>query len=134
MSQQLDQTHRLELDRDTMRTLGYQVIDMIIDHLEKLPQKSATGFASRDELENILRESPPRQGCDFSEVLALLDSQVFSKAMWSTHPRHFAWVPGPSNFVVGLEDETRADRVANEHDPAPAGPVVARVWDAVAPV
>ena len=34
--------------------------------------------------------------------------KFFPHAMWSTHPRHFAWVPGPSNFVGVMADTLAA--------------------------
>ena len=108
MSNQTDTSTRLELDESTMRELGYRVIDMIVDHLGALPQKSATGFAKREILEEALREPPPAHASDYAGVLNLLEEQVFPHAMWSTHPRHFAWVPGPSNFVGVMADTLAA--------------------------
>ena len=46
-----------ELSSDDMRTLGYRVVDMIVDHHSALPGKSATGLARRDQLEALLREA-----------------------------------------------------------------------------
>ena len=99
---------QLELDESAMRELGYRVVDMIIDHLGTLREKSATGFASRAALESALRESPPKDGSGFSSVLDLLEEHVLPHAMWSTHPPHFAWVPGPSNFVGVMADTLAA--------------------------
>ena len=99
---------RLEMDETTMRELGYRVVDMIIGHMTTLPQKTATGFASRDTLESVLGEPPPVEGSHYREVLDLLEKEVFPRAMWSTHPRHFAWVPGPSNFVGVMADTLAA--------------------------
>ena len=104
MTHRYKKTVGLELDEAEMRILGYRVVDMIVEHLGNLRQKSATGYASRESLERVLREPPPAKGCDYSEVLDLLEDQVFPYAMWSTHPRHFAWVPGPSNFVGVMAD------------------------------
>lgn len=99
-----EMANRLELSEEDMRRFGYRVIDMIVDHLSALPGKPATGFAHRAELESRLREAPPARGTSFEQVLTQLEEDVLSKAMWTNHPRHFAWVPGPSNFVGALGD------------------------------
>ena len=108
MKNTTDTSSRLELDESAMRELGYKVIDMIIDHLGTSREKNATGFASREELENALREPPPPQPSHFTDVLEVLEDKVLPHAMWSTHPRHFAWVPGPSNFVGVMADTLAA--------------------------
>lgn len=87
-----------------MRTLGYRVIDMLVEHHATLGAKSATRFRRRDELEALLREEPPRAGSDPLEVLASVERDVLSNIMYCTHPRHFAWVPGPGNYVSVLAD------------------------------
>lgn len=93
-----------EFSSDDMRALGYRVVDMIVDHHQALPGKSATSVARRDSLEELLREPPPRDGLDPEEVLATVERDVLSNIMYCTHPRHFAWVPGPGNFVSVLAD------------------------------
>jgi glutamate/tyrosine decarboxylase-like PLP-dependent enzyme len=87
-----------------MRALGYRVIDMLVEHHSTLGEKSATNYRHRDELEALLREAPPSAGSDPMDVLASVESNVLSNIMYCTHPRHFAWVPGPSNYVSVLAD------------------------------
>lgn len=93
-----------ELSADKMRTLGYRVIDMLVDHHTTLGEKSATVVKRRDQLEETLREEPPDDGSDPLEVLAIVERDVLSNVMYCNHPRHFAWVPGPSNYVSVLAD------------------------------
>lgn len=93
-----------ELSVEEMRTLGYRVIDMLIEHHSTLGAKSATRFKRRDELETLLREEPPRSGSDPLDVLASVERDVLANIMYCTHPRHFAWVPGPSNYISVLAD------------------------------
>ena len=97
-----------DLGADEMRALGYRVIDMLVDHHSALPEKSATAFSRRDTLEELLREAPPTIGIDAHEVLATVERDVLSNIMYCTHPRHFAWVPGPSNFIGVLADALAA--------------------------
>jgi glutamate/tyrosine decarboxylase-like PLP-dependent enzyme len=93
-----------ELGADEMRALGYRVIDMLVEHHSTLAEKSATSLRRRDELEARLREAPPAAGLAAEEVLATVERDVFSSIMYCTHPRHFAWVPGPSNYISVLAD------------------------------
>jgi glutamate/tyrosine decarboxylase-like PLP-dependent enzyme len=93
-----------ELSAEEMRALGYRVIDMIVEHHTTLAEKPATSYRHRDELEALLRETPPTTGSDPLEVLSNVEKNVLSNIMYCTHPRHFAWVPGPSNYVSVLAD------------------------------
>ncbi len=94
----------LELSADEMRTLGYHVIDMLVEHHTTLGEKPATTLKRRHQLEGVLREEPPDEGCDALEVLASVERDVLANIMYCNHPRHFAWVPGPSNYVSVLAD------------------------------
>jgi len=94
----------LSLDREDMRALGYRVIDMLIEHWEELPQKPATRKASRATMEARLRESLPEHGANALEILDQLERDVFSHIMHLDHPRFFAFVPSPSNFVGVMAD------------------------------
>ncbi len=93
-----------ELSADDMRGLGYRVIDMLVEHHTTLGSKSATTVRRRHQLEEILREAPPRQGSEPLEVLATVERDVLANIMYCNHPRHFAWVPGPSNYISVLAD------------------------------
>jgi aromatic-L-amino-acid decarboxylase len=89
----------LTLSPDEMRALGYRVIDMLVEHFETLPEKRVTRKADRASMEARLREDLPEGGTD---PLALLDQvvrDVFENVMHLDHPRFFAFVPSPSNFV-----------------------------------
>ena len=93
-----------ELSAEEMRTLGYRVIDMLVEHHTTLGDKSATTVKRRHELEEALREEPPDDGSDPLAVLASVERDVLANIMHCNHPRHFAWVPGPSNYISVLAD------------------------------
>jgi len=95
---------RLELTADEMRTLGYQVIDLLVDHFDTVRDQPVTSHAQRRDLEQLLREPPPRQGSDPAEVLEHLSNDVFSHIAHLIHPRFFAFVPSPSNFISVMAD------------------------------
>jgi aromatic-L-amino-acid decarboxylase len=94
----------LTLSSDDMRTLGYRVVDILIEHFEHLPGQSVTRKADRSSLEKKLREALPEQGTDASTVLEQVERDVFSNIMPVDHPRFLAFVPSPSNFVSAMAD------------------------------
>jgi glutamate/tyrosine decarboxylase-like PLP-dependent enzyme len=99
---------RLSLSTEEMRALGYRVVDMLVEHFEALPQKPVTRKASRQEMEARLREPLPEQGTDPAEVLDQLARDVFGNIMHLDHPRFFAFVPSPSNYISVMADALAA--------------------------
>lgn len=95
---------RLQLSTDEMRSFGYRVVDLLVDHIEALPDKPATRTGSPQEMEALLREPLPQKGSDPSEVLDEAESKVFSRIMHLDHPRFFGFIPSPSNFVSVMGD------------------------------
>jgi glutamate/tyrosine decarboxylase-like PLP-dependent enzyme len=51
-----------------------------------------------------MRESLPQQGSDPQEVFQQLEESVFSNMFKVQHPRFFAFIPSPSNFVSILAE------------------------------
>src|SRR5215469_9535340 len=94
----------LGLSGDEMRALGYKVIDILVEHFERLRDKSVTCKADRPTLEKQLREPLQEQGTDTAKLLEQVEQVVFSNIMHLDHPRFFAFVPSPSNFVSVMAD------------------------------
>ena len=94
----------LQLSREEMQALGYQVIDMLIEHFEHLREEPLTRKANRATLEERLREPLPEQGTGVEDVFRQLERDIFSNFRSVAHPRFFAFVPGPNNFVSVLAD------------------------------
>lgn len=95
---------RLELSSSEMRSLGYQVVDMLVEHMSTLPDQPVSKVASRAQLEQVIHEPIPSVGVDPSELLAFVKDEVLAYSMATNHPRFFAFVPGPSNFVSVIAD------------------------------
>ncbi len=87
-----------------MRDLGYQVVDMIVEHTRDLRQKSVTRSRDRATLAALLHEPPPQEGQGLEAVLETAREHVFGNVMYVNHPRFFAFAPGPSNFVSVMAD------------------------------
>ena len=100
----MQQRATLNLSPEEMRTLGYRVVDLLVEHLSELREKPVTRRADRETLESRLRESLPEHGSSAEEVLDQLERDVFSNIMHLDHPRFFAFLPSPGNFVGVMAD------------------------------
>jgi aromatic-L-amino-acid decarboxylase len=94
----------LSLSPEEMRALGYRVVDMLVEHFGGLPGKPVTRRAARATLEARLREPLPERGSDVLEVLDRVQRDVLDQIMHLDHPRFFAFIPSPSNFVSAMAD------------------------------
>lgn len=94
----------LDLPADEMRALGYRVVDEIVAHWAQLGEKPAASVLGRGALEALLREQVPEQGMAAGDALDLVFEQILRHTMFPAHPRFFAWVPGPGNYVSVLAD------------------------------
>jgi aromatic-L-amino-acid decarboxylase len=101
----------LTLSREEMRALGYRVVDLLVEHFSALPDKPVTRKADRATMEARLREPVPEGGSDPLQVLDLVQRDVFANIMHLDHPRFFAFVPSPGNFVAVM-----ADALASGHN------------------
>ena len=91
-----------------MRELGYRVIEQLTEHFEQLPDKRVTQIGSRPELEALLREPLPESGTAAEAVLAQLQRDVWTHISHTNHPRFFAFIPAPSNFISVLAETLTA--------------------------
>lgn len=89
----------LTLSPEQMRTLGYRTIDLLVEHLTTLPDQRVTNVPSRAAMEAILRGPLPEQDTDPMALLERLRQDVLAHISHVDHPRFFAFVPGPGNFV-----------------------------------
>jgi glutamate/tyrosine decarboxylase-like PLP-dependent enzyme len=94
----------LSLPPEEMRRLGYRVVDLIVDHFTSVRSKSLDGVKTRTGLEAALREPLPEHGADPDGPLKQLVDVVFPAILHLDHPRFFAFVPSPSNYVSVLAD------------------------------
>lgn len=94
----------LELSREEMKDLGYRVVDLLVEHFATLRDQPVNGWGSRTELEALFREPPPEGPQDPAAVLARLERDLLPRFVRINHPRFFAFVPSPSNFVGAMAD------------------------------
>jgi glutamate/tyrosine decarboxylase-like PLP-dependent enzyme len=95
---------QLDLSPDEMRALGYRVVDFITGHFATLREKPVGAKGSPAMLRPTLLTAPPAQPSSPDEIFAALARDVFPNMMNVGHPRFFAFVPVPSNFVSVMAD------------------------------
>ncbi|MFN0112124.1 MAG: pyridoxal phosphate-dependent decarboxylase family protein [Blastocatellia bacterium] len=96
--------HPLQLSTDEMRQLGYRVVDQIVEYYQTVANKPVMRLSPRTELESKLREPLPEQPTNPNSLLDQLQRDVWSNIGNVIHPRFFAFIPSPSNFVSVMAD------------------------------
>ena len=99
---------KLELTSEEMRSLGYRVVDQIVEHFETLANQPVTHVSPRVELEAGLREPLPEGPTPVDTLLDQLQRVVWPNIGNVQHPRFFAFIPSPSNFVSVMADALAA--------------------------
>ncbi|HSJ65383.1 MAG TPA: aminotransferase class I/II-fold pyridoxal phosphate-dependent enzyme [Gemmatimonadaceae bacterium] len=94
----------LDLDLATMRRLGYQVTDLVAEHLASLRDQPAFATRSREEAMRPLDLAPPEDGTEFDAILGELQRDVFPFAAREPHPGFVAYVPSCPTFPAVLGD------------------------------
>lgn len=94
----------LELSGDEMRRLGARAMEMVIRHVETNRESPVSKTLPRAETERLLRTPLPETPTPVDELLATLERDVFPAALRSDHPRFYAFVPSPTNFVSIVGD------------------------------
>jgi len=95
---------RLEFSPERMREMGYRVVDRLVDHLATLPTQPVGAKGDPAALLAAVTEPAPEHGMEFEAVLEQLECDILRNTMHVNHPRFFAYVPGPSNFVSAMAD------------------------------
>jgi glutamate/tyrosine decarboxylase-like PLP-dependent enzyme len=99
---------KLELTSEEMRGLGYRIVDQIVEHFEALASKPVMRVSPRAELEAELREPLPERPTPVDALLDQLRRVVWPNIGNVQHPRFFAFIPSPSNFVSVMADALAA--------------------------
>lgn len=99
---------RMNLSPEQMRALGYRVVDILVEHFAEIGERPVGSRGTRQSLEKRLREPPPEAPTPPEELLDTLEREVFGSMLHVDHPRFFAFVPGPGNFVSVMADALAA--------------------------
>ncbi|EEL64835.1 pyridoxal phosphate-dependent decarboxylase family protein [Bacillus cereus] len=97
-------TKNLQLSAEEMRQLGYQAVDLIVDHMNHLKSKPVSETIDSNIFRDKLIETIPENGSNPKELLHFLNNNVFNQITHVDHPHFMAFVPGPNNYVGVLAD------------------------------
>jgi aromatic-L-amino-acid/L-tryptophan decarboxylase len=98
----------LELPPEEMRRLGYRVIDAIVERSTSLRSRPTGAVGDVSELRALLGGPPPEGPGDPEAALQRLFDDVLPWTASHDHPRFFARVGSPSNYVSALADAVAA--------------------------
>src|SRR5712691_9637133 len=99
---------QMALSREEMRKFGYAVVDLLADHFANIRDQRVGARFDPAKLIPLFDVDPPENGRDPNEILAQLKRDVFPNNLHVDHPRFFAFVPGPNNFVSTMGDALAA--------------------------
>jgi len=94
----------LSLPPDEMRRLGYKVVDRIVDHLGELRDLPPIRVGDAEELRAAVGGPPPEEPGEPEAALDALFEQVLPFVQHPDHPRFFARIGSPSNYMSVLGD------------------------------
>jgi aromatic-L-amino-acid/L-tryptophan decarboxylase len=95
---------RLELSPEQMQQLGYRVVDALVEHFAGMRDGPVGAKGKPAEMLARFAGGPPELPTDPNELVARLRKEVFPNNLHVDHPRFFAFVPGPGNFVSTMAD------------------------------
>lgn len=95
---------RLELSAAEMQRLGYRIVDILVQHFAGMRDGPVGAKGAPAELLPLLSGPPSETPTDPHTLLARLEKDVFQNILHVDHPRFFAFVPGPGNFVSTMAD------------------------------
>lgn len=97
-------SHELDLTSEHMRALGYQVVDLVVDHLHGLRDQPVHRRVSPAEVAHLDTEALPEQPTDPSELIEFLAREVLPRSLRLGHPGCVAFIPSANNFLGVLGD------------------------------
>ena len=94
----------LEIDPETMRLLGYQAVDWLVDRAHDRRAEPVLRQASPADMARRVPGAAPASGRDFAEILRHLGDEVLPFRSRIDHPRYLAYVPGEGTWPGALGD------------------------------
>jgi len=93
-----------DLSKEEMKSYGYKIIDLIVDHFDTLEEKKPVSIASREEMDVVFLQEAPEEPTPQNEVLDFVMKNVIPNSNITSHPKSYSFVPGPSNYISTLAD------------------------------
>jgi len=101
---------------DEIRDFGYQVVDLIAEHLTGLPERAVFQPVPRAVIDTFLQEQAPVFGSAPEAVLAEFAERIEPYPFGNGHPRFFGWINSPPDVVAVF-----AEALAAAMNPSVAG-------------
>jgi glutamate/tyrosine decarboxylase-like PLP-dependent enzyme len=92
----------LQPDAESMRRLGYLVVDRLVEWNEQLAEGPAATRATRAELEQALGGPPPEGPSDPEALVRRLFADAIVYGQRTEHPRFMGYVPGAATWTAVL--------------------------------
>jgi aromatic-L-amino-acid decarboxylase len=96
-----------EWSADEIKRVGYQVVDLIAEHLTTLPDRPVFRPFPQELAASFLDSPPPAAGQTPDEVLAAFKSEIEPYPFGNGHPGFYGWVNSPPT-VMGIFAEALA--------------------------
>lgn len=93
---------QLRLPAETMRTLGYRAVDIVVEHLTRLGSEPVARRLSRADLGPVLDEELPLHAEDPMAVLERAHQLLRSGNAHCDDPRFLAFIPSPGNYLATI--------------------------------
>lgn len=94
----------LTLSRAEMEEIGGEVMELVINHFESNGIQAVANPTDSEMLKKWLTEPPPEKAMAVRDVLHEFKTKALETMTHLDHPRCFAFVPSPSNFVSALAE------------------------------
>ena len=94
----------LELSAEEMQRIGYQVVDMMVEHFKTIRDQAPVKKLDWKEMDRLIQEPIPEQSTPMDEILRHVQDDIFKNSAMTTHPRFYSFVPSPNNFISALAD------------------------------
>jgi aromatic-L-amino-acid/L-tryptophan decarboxylase len=108
---------------DEIRRVGYRAVDLIAEHLTRMPDRPVFSPVPAALADAFLAEPAPTEGQSADEILDQFERSVAPYPFGNGHPRFYGWVNSPPT-VMGIF----ADALAAAMNPSVAGGNHAAVW------
>ncbi len=94
----------LALSAEEFRRLGYRIVDLAAEYLQKLP-RGPVFHRMRDEERNVLMAQPlPIAAAAPGDVIETIAHSILPHPMGNGHPRFFGWVNSPPAQLAVLTE------------------------------
>lgn len=95
----------LEMDGNTFRALGQELVDQIADFLDSLPHRPVTRETTPAKLQQVLGGSSiPELGMDPGRLLSETSNLLFEHSLFNGHPRFWGYITSSAAPIGALGD------------------------------